>query len=432
MAAASQARRLRPDLEIIALERGHWTSYSACGIPYFVGGEVANLEQLVARTPETFRERHNIDVRLRHEAVEIELDAQRVLARDLEAGKDIEFGFDQLMIGTGARPAFPRVPGIDQPWIKGVQTLDDADELVQFARTISCKNVVVVGGGYIGLEMGEAFVNRGAHVVVVDGGPHVMRSFDADMAGLITTAMEKFGIDVRSGVRVTSFDEGRVITSAGEFPADLVVLGTGVVPNSALASSVGIKTGVRGAIKVDKQQRTSADGVYSAGDCAESLHLVSGQMVHIALGTIANKQARVAGINIAGGEARFPGVLGTAVSKICSTEVARTGLTEREAIECGFDADATTIKSSTRAGYYPGAAPITVKMITDRSDHRILGAQIIGQEGAAKRIDIVATAITAGFTVEQLIDTDLSYAPPFSPVWAPVATAARVALSELS
>jgi NADPH-dependent 2,4-dienoyl-CoA reductase/sulfur reductase-like enzyme len=431
MAAASQARRLRPDLEIIALERGNWTSYSACGIPYFVGGEVDTLEQLVARTPDTFREKYNIDVRLRHEATEIDLAGQRVLVRDLEAGMDVEFGFDQLMVGTGARPAFPQVPGVNQPWIRGVQTLDDADDLVQFARTISCKNVVVVGGGYIGLEMGEAFVNRGAHVTVIDGGPHVMHSFDADMAALITSAMEKFGIDVRSEVRVTGFDDGRVITSAGEFPADLVVLGTGVIPNSALASAAGIATGVRGAIKVDKRQLTSAEGVFSAGDCAESLHLVSGQMVHVALGTIANKQARVAGINIAGGQATFPGVLGTAVSKICSTEVARTGLTEREAAQCGFDAVATTITSSTRAGYYPGAAPITVKMITARSDHRILGAQIIGQEGAAKRIDIVATAITAKFTVDQLIDTDLSYAPPFSPVWDPVATAARVTLSEL-
>jgi NADPH-dependent 2,4-dienoyl-CoA reductase/sulfur reductase-like enzyme len=226
---------------------------------------------------------------------------------------------------------------------------------------------------------------------------------------------------------VVGFEDDAVATDAGDLPADLVILGVGVAPNTAVAAAAGIDTGVRDASVVDRRQRTSKDGVWAAGDCCESFHLVADRPVHIALGTVANKQARVAGINIGGGYATFPGVVGTAVTKICATEVARTGLSEREAKQYGFDAVAATIESTTRAGYFPDNGWITVKLLAERRSGRVLGGQIVGTEGAAKRIDVIATAITAGMTVEDMTALDLSYAPPFAPVWDPVLIAARKA-----
>jgi NADPH-dependent 2,4-dienoyl-CoA reductase/sulfur reductase-like enzyme len=427
MGAASTARRLRSDLDIVALEKGEHTSYSACGIPYLIGGEVSRVDELVARTPQEFRNQHRIDVRLRHEAMRIDLDRREVEVRDHEHDRTIRLGFDQLLIGTGARPRRPDLPGIDGPDIYGVQTLDDGARLLQRVTDRPARTVVVVGGGYIGLEMAEAFVRRGAAVTVVERAPQVMRTLDDDMGALVSRAMRRHGIEVRCGTDTLGFEPGIVHTSAGDLPADLVVLGLGVEPNSGLAGDAGIELGVRGAIRVDRRQRTSAEGVWAAGDCAESFHLVSGRPIHVALGTVANKHARVAGTNIGGGYATFPGVVGTAVSKICDTEVARTGLTEAEATRAGFEFHVAKIESTTRAGYYPGAAPITVKLLAERRSGRLLGAQLVGQEGAAKRIDVVAVALHARMDVEQMTALDLSYAPPFSPVWDPILVAARQA-----
>jgi len=269
----------------------------------------------------------------------------------------------------------------------------------------------------------------GAEVTLVDSNPHVMRTLDPDMAVLVEAALERHSIEVRTGVTVTGFEPGSVHTTDGPIPADLVVLGLGVTPNSDLAVAAGIELGARGSISVNRRQQTSVEGVWAAGDCAESFHLVSRRGVHVALGTVANRQGRVAGINIGGGYATFPGVVGTAITKVCSTEVARTGLTELEAARDGFRAVAATIESTTRAGYFPGSAPITVKLVVEVGSGRLLGGQIVGGDGAAKRIDTLAVAITAGMSAEDLVDADLSYAPPFSPVWDPLATAARVGAS---
>ena len=426
MGAASTARRLRADLDIVALEKGEYTSYSACGIPYLVGGEVDRVEDLVARTPQEFRDRHRIDVRLRHEAVGIDLDRREVEVRDHEHGRTFRLGFDQLLVGTGARPRRPPLPGIDGADIYGVQTLGDGARLLERIGRSPVRDVVVVGGGYIGLEMAEAFLRRGARVTVVERDPEVMRTLDPDMGAMVSRAMRRHGVDVRCGTGVTGFEPGVVHTEQGDLPADLVVLGLGVEPNAELAGDAGIELGVRGAIAVDRRQQTSAEGVWAAGDCATSHHLVSGRPIHVALGTVANKHARVAGTNIGGGYATFPGVVGTAVTKICDTEVARTGLTEEEARRASFAYHVDTIESTTRAGYFPGAAPITVKVLAEQRSGRLLGGQIIGEEGAAKRIDVLATALHAGMTVEQMTHLDLSYAPPFSPVWDPVLVAARV------
>jgi NADPH-dependent 2,4-dienoyl-CoA reductase/sulfur reductase-like enzyme len=430
MGAATQARRRRPDLEIVALEKGRWTSYSACGIPYVVGGDVA-FDDLVVRSPEEHRRRSNIDVRMQHEVMAIDLDRREVEVRDLTAGGDghtYRLGFDLLQIGLGALPIRPNLPGMDDAHVHGVQTLEDAADLLEDAEQGALRHVVVVGAGYIGLEIAEAFVMRGCpSVTVVERLPEVMSTLDPDMGALVSDAMRSEGIDVRCGTSVAGVEGGVVRTDAGDIEADLVVLGLGVVPNTRLANEAGIAVGVKDAIKVDVRQQTSVDGVWAAGDCCESFHLVSRRPAHVALGTVANKQARVAGINIGGGYATFPGVVGTAVTKLCATEVARTGLSEREAKEAGFDYVVARIESTTRAGYFPGAAKITVKLLAEKRSGRVLGGQIVGKEGAAKRIDVLATAITAGLSVEEMTALDLSYAPPFSPVWDPVLVAARKA-----
>jgi len=288
--------------------------------------------------------------------------------------------------------------------------------------------VVVVGAGYIGLEMAEAFVERGCAVTVVDAAPQVLGTLDADMAERVRVGMEAAGITVRLGVGVEAFDDHRVVLTDGELPADLAVLGIGVAPNSALAEAAGIDLGPRGAIRVDRRQRTSAEGVWSAGDCATARHLITGEDVFFPLGTVANRQGRVAGINIGGGYATFGGVLGTAITRVCATEVARTGLGEVEAVAAGFEVVVGLAEARTRAHYYPGAERVAVKVIVDRRSGRLLGGQIVGGQGSAKRIDTLATAITGGFDLDRMVDLDLAYAPPFSPVWDPVVTACRQAL----
>jgi NADPH-dependent 2,4-dienoyl-CoA reductase/sulfur reductase-like enzyme len=431
MSAAMQARRHDRTIEIVALERGRWASYSACGIPYLVGGEVdGGIEELVARTPQEFRE-HHIDLRLRHEVTGIDLEAGAVDVHNLEHNRRFRLGFDLLHIATGARPRRPDLPGIDLPTVRGVQTLDDAAELLRHAEHGRCEDVVVVGGGYIGLEMAEAFVRWGARCVLVEGASQVMSTLDPDMAAHCEEALRRFGVDVRTGVSVTGFEEGVVHTEGGDVRADLVVLGLGVEPNGELAAAAGIATGARDAISVDRQQRTSHEAVWAAGDCCESYHLVSQRHTYIALGTIANRQGRVAGTVMGGGYATFPGVVGTAATKVCSTEVARTGLTEREARDAGFGFAATTVESSTQAGYLRDAGTMHVKLVGELGTGRILGAQIVGDPGSGKRIDVVALALHAGFTCDQLVDADLSYAPPFGPLWDPVAVAARQLAREL-
>jgi len=431
MGAATQAHRLDGSLEIVAFEKGDWTSYSACGIPYVVGGIVDDLDRLVVRTPQQHRDKSLIDVRTRHEVMAIDLDARRLEVRDHAHSRTIQVPFDELMLGLGARPIRPDLPGIDLPTVHGVQTLDDASTLLYAAKTSECRNVVVVGGGYIGLELAEAFVLRGARVTVVEAGSQLMGTLDADMATPIENAMRGLGIDVRVDLPVTGFADRIVQTEDGPILADLVVLGLGVVANSELAGEAGIELGVKDAIKVDRRQRTSAEGVWAAGDCVESFHLVSRRPVHVALGTLANRQARVAGINLGGGYATFPGVLGTAITRICSTEVGRTGLNEKEAREAGFEFVTAAIDSTTTSSYLPESKPVRVKLLAEKRTGRVLGLQIVGGQGAAKRVDVAATAITGGLDVQQLLDVDMGYAPPMSPLWDPVAVAARRALSLL-
>jgi NADPH-dependent 2,4-dienoyl-CoA reductase/sulfur reductase-like enzyme len=431
MTAATQARRLDPSLDIVAFERGSWTSYSACGIPYLVAGDVEELDDLVARTPDQHRDQSHIDVRLQHEVVGLDVDAGRVEVRDLARDRTYTFSFDCAVVATGARPIRPDLPGIQLPFVHGLQTLDDAANLLTDARRAQCRNAVVVGGGYIGLELAEAFVARGARVTVVESSDQLLRTLDADMAEPIAKGMRDAGIDVRLGVYAHGFSEGEVHTTEGSIAADVVVLGLGVEPESTLAGAAGLELGVKDAVVVDRRQRTSAENVWAAGDCAQSIHLVSGQPVHIALGTVANRHGRVAGTNIGGGYATFPGVLGTAVTRVCDVEIGRTGLSEREAADAGFVTVAAVVESTTTAGYLSTPGTMRTKLVVERGTGRVLGGQIVGGRGAAKRVDTIAVAITAGMDAPQLIDVDLGYAPPFGPLWDPVAVAARQLLPQI-
>ncbi len=427
MTAAGRIRGAAPDDEVVVFEVGRFTSYSACGIPFVIGGKVAGgVEALVARPPDEHRAR-GIDVRMNHEVTAVDTAKGEVEYLDHHAGTTSRLGYDRLLLATGGEPIRPDLPGIGLPMIHGVQTLEDAERLVGLAAE-ACRRVVVVGGGYIGLEMAEAYIERGCSATIVEQDAQPLGLFDADFGQRAADAMTAKGIDVRSKVEVKGFEPGKVVTSDGDLEADLVVLGIGVRPRSVLARDAGIELGAAGAIHVDDHQATTTAGVWSAGDCAESHHLLTGRPVHIALGTYANRHGRVAGVNMAGGDARSPGVLGTAVTKLCTLELALTGLTEGKAVDAGFDAMAVTIESTTHAGYLPDAAPMTVRLTVERGSGRLLGGQIVGGPGAAKRIDIVATAITAGMTVAEVADLDLAYAPPFSSVWDPVAQAAIEAI----
>jgi NADPH-dependent 2,4-dienoyl-CoA reductase/sulfur reductase-like enzyme len=437
MSAASQARRLRgPDeLEIVAFERSHFTSYSACGIPYWVGGDVPDRDRLIARSPEEHRAR-DIDLRMRTEVVEIDVEGRRVRARELDTGDVYWTSYDKLVIATGARPIRPDLPGVDAPGVHGVQNLDDGQALLDTLAATGGRRAVVVGAGYIGVEMAEALINLGYEVTVVNRGKEPMSTLDPDMGRLVHRAMEGMGITMVDDAEVTKFltgDDGRVravATDDAEYPADVVVLGIGVRPETELARAAGLPVGDHGGLLTDLSMRVRGhDDIWAGGDCVEVLDLVSGRERHIPLGTHANKHGQVIGANVGGGYATFPGVVGTAVSKVCDLEIARTGLREKDARRAGLQFVAVTIESTSRAGYYPGAASMTVKMLAERRTGRLLGVQIVGREGAGKRVDIAAVALTAGMTVEQMTALDLGYAPPFSPVWDPVLVAARKAVT---
>ncbi|MBE4734378.1 MULTISPECIES: FAD-dependent oxidoreductase [Streptomyces] len=435
MSAASQARRLKgpDDLEIVAFERGHFTSFSACGVPYWVGGDVPERADLIARSPEEHRAR-DIDLRMRTEVVEIDVEGSRVRARDLEAGTESWTAYDKLVIATGARPVRPDLPGVDAPGVHGVQTLDDGQALLDTLTATEGRRAVVVGAGYIGVEMAEALINRGYEVTVVNRGREPMSTLDPDMGRLVHKAMEGMGITMVDDAEVTALrtgDDGRVravATEDAEYPADVVVLGIGVTPETELARAAGLPVGDHGGLLTDLAMRVRGHAdIWAGGDCVEVLDLVSGRERHIPLGTHANKHGQIIGANVGGGYATFPGVVGTAVSKVCDLEIARTGLREKDADRAGLQYVTVTVESTSRAGYYPGAAPMTVKMLAERRTGRLLGVQIVGREGAGKRVDIAAVALTAGMTVEQMTALDLGYAPPFSPVWDPILVAARKA-----
>jgi NADPH-dependent 2,4-dienoyl-CoA reductase/sulfur reductase-like enzyme len=436
MSAANTAlRHAQPgEVEVVVVELGHYTSYSACGIPYWVSGDVADGDALVARSPEQHREA-GIDVRMRTEATAIDLEKQTVSVRGADDGAEEDLHYDELVIATGAVPTVPPLEGSDAEGIFGVQSLEQGEAIVKDLGAGDRRRAVVVGAGYIGVEMAEAMVNRGLETTILDQAPEPFTQVDPDMGALIREAMEGMGMTVLTGTTVQGFDvgeDGRVqAVRAGDdgqtvLPADIVILGLGVKPNATLAREAGLTIGPSGGIVTDVRMRAIGhENVWAGGDCVEVKHRLSGQGVNIALGTHANKHGRIIGTNIAGGYGAFPGVIGTAISKVCDLEIGRTGLGEAEATTTGFGYVTATVESTTTAGYWPSAEKMTVKVLAEQRTGRLLGAQIVGRAGSAKRIDVFATAIWNGMTVEEMTLMDLSYAPPFSPVWDAVLVAAR-------
>ncbi len=344
--------------------------------------------------------------------------------------------YDHLLIATGARPVRPELPGMNSRNIHDVNSLIAGSRLKQALAVQRPKTAVIVGGGYIGLEMAEALHLLGLKITMIQRRAQVMPSLDPDMGERVGHSLLDNGVDVRVNETVLGFEEKggdvvAVVTDKQRFPCDLVVLGLGITPNSKLAQNAGIPLGPKESIKVNELQQTEIPNIWAAGDCAQSYHLVSKKWVHVALGTVANKQGRVAGINLGGRHAIFPGVAGTAITKFMDTECAKTGLNEREIEALGLQYSTGLIEGQTLPRYYPGSVPICVKVLAEKGTARLLGVQIVGGKGSAKRIDIAATALHAGFSLEEMLYLDLSYAPPFAGVWDPIVIAARMALKNM-
>jgi NADPH-dependent 2,4-dienoyl-CoA reductase/sulfur reductase-like enzyme len=440
MSAASKIKRTQPDAEVIVFEKSEHISYSACGMPYWIAGAVASDEELLALTPEKAA-RRGLDVRMHHEAIAIDPAAQTVTVRRTDSGEVVTQPYHKLIFATGASAIRPPLPGMDLPGVFTLRALSDSQRIHAFLAAETRTRAVVVGAGYIGIEIAEALRDRGLRVDVVELMPQILPNFDADMVEAVTAHVREKGVTLHLGEKVHAVEpckEGGLLVTAsdGTLTADLVVVAVGVRPNSAIAKAAGLKLGPSGALWVDDHLRTSDPHIYAAGDCVEYHHIVLGRPAWVPLAPSANKGGRIAGANAAGGDKRFPGILGTLVVKVFDYTLSATGLTEKQAQESklfgddGEDVGSATITGTDRAGYYPGAGKITVKMVFQRSSGRILGAQIAGVAGVNKRIDIVATAIAAGMTVEQLGMLDLSYAPPYSPVYDPVQVAANVAAKE--
>ena len=424
--AAARLRRLDENAQIVVLERSGYVSYANCGLPYYVGGVITDRRKLTLQTPESFHNRFRIDVRVRQEAVRIDRDAKEVEVRDLETGEVYRESYDKLILSPGARAVVPNLPGIDSDRIFTLRTVEDTFRVHGFVEREHPASAVVVGAGFIGLEMAENLRDRGMEVTVVQRGGHVMPTLDPDMAAIAHNHLRSHGINLLLNSDVTGFerlDGGGVRTNLAQgapLVADMVVLAVGVAPESALAREAGLELGIRESIKVDEHMLTSDGDIYAVGDAVQVKNYVTGQDALIALAGPANKQGRIAADNICGIESAFTGSQGSSVLKLFDLTVATTGLTEGAAKAAGLDADYVVLSPASHATYYPGAGSMTMKVLFERSDGRILGAQIIGTDGADKRIDVIATAIRANMTATDLTELDLAYAPPYSSAKDPV------------
>ncbi len=429
MSAASQAKRRRPEIEVEVFEQGRWVSYGACGMPYNIQDPARPIDDLVVITPERFLAERQIRVNTNHRVEEVDTAAGRVRVNDGKSSRWV--GYDWLVLATGCSPQVPDVEGKDLSGVFVLHNLDHAAAIKDFLARHDPRRAVVVGGGHIGLEMAEVLTTRGLEVTVIKRSEAMPPGQPGEVTSMVRAELDKYGVRVVTGARLDGL-EGRgrverVVTDQGKLDADFVLIATGVKPNVELAEAAGIRLGGSGAIEVDEHQATSAERVWAAGDCSEAFHRLLGKGMFIPRGTTANKQGRVAGANVAGAKARFAGVLGTSVTKVFGLAVGNTGIDERQAASLGIEAAAVAVTTATRAHAYPGASRIMVRLVFDRASGRVLGAQICGGEGVAKRLDVVAAAIQAGWDVEELAGLDASYAPPFAPVWDPVLVAANQA-----
>jgi NADPH-dependent 2,4-dienoyl-CoA reductase/sulfur reductase-like enzyme len=437
MSAASQARRRSPGSEVVVLERGPYVSYGACGMPYNIEDPARSMEDLVVLTPKRARQERGIDVRTRHEVISIDTGSRSVLVRNLATNADYDLSYDALVVATGAVAAKPAIAGLDRPGVFVLRELTDGAALKRHLAEADPRRAVIVGAGYIGMEMAEVLRGRGLEVTVLEKLAQVVPGFDVAIAELVLAELRRHGVRAETGVGVQAVEADggaalRVRTDRAAFPADLVLVSVGVRPNVALAREAGIPLGETGAIAVDAAMRTGVPGVFAAGDCAEAHHLVAGRSAYVPLGTTANKQGKVAGANAAGADERFGGIVGTAAFKVFDLEVGRTGLGPEEARRAGFDAVTALSRHGSRGHAYPGGAAITTVLVAEEGSGRLLGGQMAGAGAVAKRVDVLATALYARLTVADLESLDLSYAPPFAPVYDPILIAATVARKELS
>ena len=416
MSAAARARRLDPRLEIVVLEKGPAVSYGACGLPYFVEGRIREAQQLIVYTPEYFRKERHIDVRTGARVVSIS-HARREIA--LESGERVRY--DRLVIATGARCDTCGMAGADREHVFTLHTLEDAERMRAFLREKRPKRAVVVGAGYIGVEAADALRRNGLRVTVIERSQHALLRGDADLTAAVAKQLDEHGVELRTGVAVGSVDD---------LAADMVVVAAGFKPNVELAVEAGVETGRFGAIRTDERMETNVRGIYAAGDCAEVTHLVTGRPTWIPLGTTANKCGRVAGANAAGGRERFPGIVGTSIVGIFDMAFATTGFSVEHARAEGFTPVAARIEAPARPRYFRGKKT-TVELVADRVTRRLVGGSVIGEDGAAGRINVIAAALQARMRVEDFDQLDLAYSPPFAATWDPLLIAAQQLRKEL-
>lgn len=433
MSAASRARRINPRLEVVVLEKGEHVSYGTCGLTYLVSGRVRRPEDLLVYSPEFFRAQRGIDVRTGHEVIEIVPGKKQVQVR--RGNQHCSLKYDKLVLATGGAPA-DALPGADAPCVFTCNDLAGALALRAFLAQRRPRRAVVIGGGYIGLEAAEALRAHNLEVTVLEGSESLLEDIEPEIGAWVSERLAQHGVRLQLKAPVNSIEAGLagavsvVYGENREMPADVVVRATGLKPRAELAARAGVHLGPSGAIRTDNRQQTNVSSIYAAGDCVETVHLVTGRPAYLPLGATANKQGRVAGENAAGGNATFPGVVGTLVTKVFELEVGRTGLSFRAARGTGFAAEAVTIESRSQAKYL-GGKPLRVSLVLDRNSGRLLGGQLTGEEGAARRVDILATALTARLTLADFVHLDLGYAPPYGPVYDPLLIAAWEAMKKI-
>ena len=423
--AAARLRRLDEQAEIVVLERTGFVSYANCGLPYYVGGVIEEKRALTLQTPKSFRRRFNIDVRVNSEVTAIHPDSKTVTVRRLEDGSEYTESYDKLILSPGARAVRPQVPGIDDPRIFTLRTVEDTFRIREYIEAKSSRRAVVIGGGFIGLEMAENLVHCGVDTTLLQRSGQVMPPLDKDMAASVHAYLRDKGVDLRLNTPYTGFaGEGDclkvLLKDGGTLETDMVLLAIGVEPDSDLARAAGLELGLKGAIRVNERMETSVPDIYAVGDAVEVRHFVSGQSALISLAGPANKQGRIAADNICGIPSRFKGSQGSSVLQLFDMTIATTGLNEKAASAAGIPFDKVVTFSANHATYYPGATDMTVKVLFSPEDGKILGAQIVGFQGVDKRIDVLAAAIRAGMAGEDLAELELAYAPPFSSAKDPV------------
>lgn len=423
--AAARIRRLDEHAEIVVFERSGYISYANCGLPYYIGGVIEDPEDLTLQTPESFFQRFRIHMKVHHEVIAIHPERKTVSVKNLETGEEFEESYDKLLLSPGAKPAWPDTPGMDNDRLFTLRTVEDTLRIKEFVDQHKPKSAVMVGGGFIGLELAENLRKLGLDVTIVQRPKQLMNPFDADMACFIHSEMRKHRVKLALGCSVEGFARhgGGVdvlLKDSAPIYADMVILAIGVTPESNLAKEAGLALGMKGSILVNERMETSVPDIYAVGDAVQVKHYVTGQDTLIALAGPANKQGRIAADNICGGNSRYLGSQGSSVIKVFDLTAATTGINETNAKKAGLDVDTVILSPMSHAGYYPGGKVLTMKVVFEKKTYRLLGAQIVGYDGVDKRIDVLATAIHAGLNATQLKDLDLAYAPPYSSAKDPV------------